>query len=55
MSKNFYIKKMGEKAKLASSNLSSLSIEKRNSVLKKFCEYLKTNSQSILKSNKKDI
>ena len=55
MPKNFYIKKMGEKAKLASSNLSSLSIEKRNAVLRKFSKYLKTNSQSILKSNKKDI
>jgi len=55
MHKNFYIKKMGEKAKIASSNLSSLDIEKRNSVLRQFCKYLKTNSQSILKSNKKDI
>ena len=55
MPKNFYIKKMGEKAKIASSNLSSLDIEKRNSVLRQFCKYLKTNSQSILKSNKKDI
>ena len=55
MSKNFYIKKMGKKAKIASSNLSSLSIKKRNSVLNRFCKYLKTNSHSILKSNKKDI
>ena len=55
MPKNFYIKKMGDKAKIASSNLSSLDIEKRNSVLRQFCKYLKTNSQSILKSNKKDI
>ena len=55
MPKNSYIKKMGEKAKVASSSLSGLSIEKRNSVLKQFCKYLKTNSQSILQSNKKDI
>ena len=55
MPKNSYIKKMGEKAKVASSSLSGLSIEKRNSVLKQFCKYLKTNSQLILQSNKKDI
>ena len=55
MSKNFYIKKMGEKAKLASLNLSNLSIDKRNSVLKQFSKYLKTNTKLILNSNKKDI
>jgi len=46
---------MGKKAKLASSHLSSLNINKRNSVLKQFSQYLKTNTQLILNSNKKDI
>jgi len=55
MSKNLYMKKIGEKAKLASFDLSNLSINKRNSVLKQFNQYLKTNTQSILNSNKKDI
>ena len=55
MSKNLYMEKIGEKAKLASLHLSNISIEKRNSVLKQFSQYLKTNSQSILNSNKKDI
>ena len=55
MSKNLYIEKIGEKAKLASLHLSNLNIKKRNSVLKQFSQYLRTNSQSILNSNKKDI
>jgi len=55
MSKNLYMKKIGEKAKLASQHLSNLNIDKRNSVLKQFGQYLRTNSQSILNSNKKDI
>tara|TARA_Y100000590_G_scaffold24109_1_gene27473 strand:+ start:1584 stop:2828 length:1245 start_codon:yes stop_codon:yes gene_type:complete len=46
---------IGKKAKAAAHYLSNMSIEKRNSVLKQFCIYLKTNSKSILKSNKKDI
>jgi len=46
---------MGEKAKNASLNLSNLSLNKRNSVLKQFGHYLKTNEQLILKENKKDI
>jgi len=46
---------MGEKAKNASLNLSNLSINKRNSVLKQFSHYLKTNEQLILNENKKDI
>ena len=54
-SKNLYMEKIGEKAKLASSHLSSLSIDKRNSVLKQFSKYLKKNVGLILKSNKKDI
>jgi len=55
MSKNLYMEKIGKKAKLASLRLSNVNIEKRNSVLKQFSQYLKTNSQSILNSNKKDI
>ena len=55
MSKNLYMKKIGERAKLASLHLSNISIDRRNSVLKQFSLYLKTNSQSILSSNKKDI
>ena len=55
MSKNLYMKKIGEKAKLASLHLSNINIEKRNSVLKQFSQYLKTNSRSILNSNKKDV
>ena len=43
MFKNLYMKKIGEKAKLASLNLSKLNIDKRNSVLKQFSQYLKTN------------
>jgi len=55
MSKNLYMKKIGEKAKLASVHLSSVNIDRRNSVLKQFSKYLKTNVRSILNSNKKDI
>ena len=46
---------MGKKAKIASLNLSNLSINKKNSVLKQFSHYLKTNEQLILNANKKDI
>ena len=55
MTKNLYMERIGEKGKIASLNLSSLSIDKRNSVLKQFSQYLKTNTQSILNSNKKDM
>jgi len=55
MTKNLYMKKMGEKAKNASLNLSNLSINKKNSVLKQFSHYLKINEQLILNENKKDI
>ena len=55
MTKNLYMEKIGEKAKIASLNLSNLSIDKRNSVLKQFRHYLKTNEKLILNSNKKDI
>ena len=55
MSKNLYMEKIGVKAKVASLNLSNLSIDKRNSVLKQFSLYLKTNEKLILNENKKDI
>jgi len=55
MSKNLYMKKIGEKAKLASLNLSNLNVNKKNSVLKQFSQYLKVNEKSILSANKKDI
>ena len=53
--KNIYMKKIGINAKIASINLSNININKRNSVLKQFSQYLKNNSQLIIKSNKKDI
>ena len=49
------MEKIGEKAKFASLNLSRLNISKKNSVLKQFSQYLKTNERSILNANKKDI
>jgi glutamate-5-semialdehyde dehydrogenase len=55
MSKNSYMEKIGKKAKIASLNLSSLTIDKKNSVLKQFNQYLKANERSILNENKKDI
>ncbi len=55
MNKNLYMKKIGEKAKIASLNLSKISIDKRNSVLQQFSKFLKINSKLILDSNKKDI
>ena len=55
MPENSYMEKIGKKAKLASFNLSSLTIDKKNSVLKEFNKYLKTNKKSILNANKKDI
>jgi len=55
MTKNSYMIKVGEKAKIASLNLSKISIEKRNYVLQLFSKFLKINSKLILNSNKKDI
>ena len=55
MPKNTYMDKVGEKAKIASQHLSNTNIDKRNSVLKQFSQYIKTNSQLILNLNKKDI
>ena len=55
MSKNKYMKKIGEKAKIASITLSNLNGKKKNSVLKLFYKYLKTNSKLILNANKKDL
>ena len=55
MSKNLYMEKIGKKAKLASLHLSNVNNKKRNSALKQFSQYLKTNTQIILKANKKDV
>jgi len=55
MSKNSFMKKIGKKARFASLNLSRLNISKKNSVLKQFSQYLKTNERSILNANKKDV
>tara|TARA_B100000686_G_scaffold348776_1_gene440639 strand:- start:243 stop:1487 length:1245 start_codon:yes stop_codon:yes gene_type:complete len=49
------MKKIGQKAKLASLNLSNLNIDKKNSVLKQFNKYLKADEQLILNANKKDV
>ena len=55
MSKNFYMQKIVKKAKTASSDLSSLSIKKRNEVLIQYCIYLKKFSKLILKANRDDV
>tara|TARA_Y100000590_G_scaffold209330_1_gene237156 strand:+ start:2704 stop:3963 length:1260 start_codon:yes stop_codon:yes gene_type:complete len=55
MYKNFYMEKMGKKAKIASQNLYNLNLKKRNSVLKLYCQYLKKYSKLILKANKRDL
>ena len=55
MLKNSYMEKIGKKAKFASLNLSNITINKKNSVLKQFNQYLKINERSILNANKKDI
>ena len=55
MSKDSFMEKIGEKAKFASINLSRLNISKKNSVLKQFSQYLKTNKKLILNANRKDI
>ncbi len=55
MFKNTYMEKLGKKAKIASLNLSKLSIHKKNSVLKQYCKYLRANKKLILTANKKDI
>jgi len=55
MSKNFYMQKIGEKAKIASLHLSKININKKNSVLKQFNQYLKTYEKKILIENDKDV
>ena len=55
MNKNLYMNKIGEKAKIAALKLPIIDIKKRNSVLKQYSRYLKTNYKSILKSNQKDV
>ena len=49
------MKKIGINAKIASIHLSNININKRNSVLKQFNQYLISNKKSILKANKKDV
>ncbi len=49
------MKKIGERAKFASLNLSKLNVNKRNSVLELFNIYLKNYTRSILNSNKVDV
>jgi len=39
---------VGKNARLAAQKLSKLSIDKRNSVLKQFSQYLKINTRAIL-------
>ena len=55
MKKNLFMDKIGEKAKIAALRLPNIDINKRNSVLKKYSWYLKTNYKSILKANQKDV
>ena len=55
MTKNLYMNKVGERAKIAALSLSNINVDKRNSVLKQFNQYLKANTKLILNLNKKDI
>ena len=55
MHKNLFMEKIGKKAKVASFDLSRLSISKKNSVLRQFSQYLNTNKKSIINANKKDL
>ena len=55
MKKNLYMEKIGKNAKNASQYLSTLSIKKKNNVLKDFSNYLKIYSKLILKANKIDV
>ena len=55
MKHNLYMEKVGKDAKIASEQLTNLSLKKRNAVLRQFSKYLETNLKLILKANKKDI
>ena len=55
MNKLKYIQTLGIKAKKASRELSLLTEEKKNSVLKHFYTNIKNNTNLILKANKIDI
>ncbi len=55
MAKNTYMNILGVKAKQATGDLSQLNLVKRNSVLNQFAQYLKINSDLILKENKRDL
>jgi glutamate-5-semialdehyde dehydrogenase len=49
------MEQIGEKAKIASNDLSNISLKKRNAVLKQFSKNLKANLSTVLKANQKDI
>jgi len=52
---NLYMKRIGKQAKIASLDSSNIDIDKRNSVLKQYSQYLKKNLKLILNSNNKDV
>ena len=54
MPKNLYMEKIGKKAKLASLNLSSLNLDKKNAVLKHVLKYI-IQFKTCLKSHKQNI
>jgi len=55
MTKNLYMEKLGKNAKVASYELSNISIKRKNSVLRQYSTYLKSYSKLILKANKRDL
>ena len=55
MPKNSYMEKIGKKAKIASFKLSALTIDKKNSVLKQFNQYLKINKKLMVFLKKETI
>ena len=48
MKNNLYMDKIGRKAKIASLNLSNISVKKRNSVLQQYSQYLKTRRKYVI-------
>ena len=55
MSNIKYLIKIGEKAKIASAQLSQLDNKEKNKVLSDFLKCIKSNKSKILKANKVDI
>ena len=49
------MEKLGKNAKVASYELSNISIKRKNSVLRQYSTYLKSYSKLILKANKRDL